>query len=132
MIHLPLRGEQKGWFVLYRTVEGRWVTRRLTTRQILRAMENEQFASMAQASRSRGAYRLLSDYPEFRDALAARRREVAPIDKPEPPQIPAPLATPSPAPKPASARRWRRRLGRVLVFLAIGGFGFWLGQLLVH
>lgn len=129
---LPMRGEPKGWFVLYRTAQGRWVTRRLATRQILRALENEQFARTAQASRSRGAYRFLSDYPEFHDALAGRKSESAVVDHPGPPELPAPLEVPSLPQQPASPRRWRRLLGKVVVVLAVGGLGFWLGQLLVR
>jgi serine/threonine-protein kinase len=135
---LPLRSEKKGWFVLYRTPEGQWVTRRLGTQQVLRAMENEHFALTAQASRSRGEYRFLSDYPEFRKALAARKLEIALVAKAQPAEAasppPARTETPEPPPeqKPPPRRRWRRLLGKVIVFLAVGGLGFWLGQLLVR
>jgi len=130
--NLPRRSEPKGWFVLYRTPEGRWVTRQLATHQVLRAMENEHFALTAQASRSRGEYRFLSDYPEFRDLLAAHRLDVAVVAQEQPAEPAPPLAEPPLEQKPVASRRWRRLLRRAIVLLAVGGLGFWLGQLFVR
>jgi len=136
---LPTRSEPKGWFVLYRTPKGRWVTRRLATHQVLRAMKSEHFALTAQASRSRGEYRFLSGFPEFHDLLAARHFDGAASKAEESAGSPAsstaaprpPLARVPRAPD-SSRRRWRLLLGMAIVILAIAGLGFWLGQLLVR
>src|SRR5262249_8457822 len=121
--------EEKRWYVLYHTPEGKWVTRRLTTNQVLKSLKNEHFARTAQASLTQDDYRFLADYPEFRDALAARK-----LDGPNAREDVA-GATPgtllAPGEKSTTRRRWRRLIRRALVFLAVGALGFWLGQLLV-
>ncbi len=121
--------EEERWYVLYHTPEGKWLTQRLTTNQVLRSLKNERFAQTAQASRSQDDYRFLSDYPEFRDALAALKLDVASTRKVAAEITPAALS--SPVEKPAARRRWRRLVRRALVILAVGALGFWLGQLLV-
>jgi eukaryotic-like serine/threonine-protein kinase len=121
--------EEKRWYVLYHTPEGKWVTRRLTTNQVLKSLKNEHFARTAQASLSQDDYRFLSDYPEFRDALAARKLDVTSARKAA--AGPTPGALLSPGEKTTTRWRWRRLIRRALVFLAVGALGFWLGQLLV-
>jgi serine/threonine-protein kinase len=116
---LTTLAEEKPWYVLYRTAEGRWVTRKLTTARILRALADEHFALTAQAGRSRGEYRFLAELPEFRQAVVARKAEIAAGGKAVPPE--------------RRASRPRRRphwLVRVFLFLAVAAAGFWLGHIL--
>jgi serine/threonine-protein kinase len=122
--------EEKRWYVLFRTAEGKWTTTRYTTSQVIDALATDdgQFAATAQASATRGDYRLLSDFPEFKTALGHVGRNVQNV-----------AAQPPPAGRTASRtlsrtgeRRWSRLLVLAALFLGVGGIGFWLGQLIVR
>ena len=120
--------EQKHWHVLFRTAEGKWTTSKYTTTQVLAALKDRHFAGTAQASRTRGDYRLLSDFPEFKAVLDGR--SVKPLAAAAPPAE-EPENT---QPHESVARRtnWRRRMVLGGLFLGVGAAGFWLGQLLVR
>jgi serine/threonine-protein kinase len=122
--------EEKRWYVLFRTAEGKWTTSRYSTSEVIAALDDRHFAATAQASATRGDYRLLSDFPEFKTALAAladRSKVLTDGDQLAELQSTAEMSQARP-----DRKNWSRRLLLAALFLAVGGVGFWLGQMLVR
>jgi serine/threonine protein kinase len=120
--------EEKLWYVLHQSAEGQWVTRRLTTTEVIRALDDGHFAQTAQASLCKGDYRFLTDFPEFRAVLGARSGQLSAV-RPRPEEKARPRAE--------GRKSWAaldRLLGRLVVlalFLGVAALGFWLGMMLI-
>ena len=66
------------WYVCYKTAEGRPVTEKRTTGEVLELIENEDFDLTARASRTpKGGFRALACYREFEPGFLARVAKVA-------------------------------------------------------
>ena len=117
--------EQKRWFVLFQTPEGQWTTKEFTTAEILRELRDQRFARSAQASPHKGAYRHLTDFPEFQAALVGSAEEAATGAGEGGAQA-------SRLRVPLRKRLWLRLLLAAVVFGVVGALGFRLGQLLVR
>jgi serine/threonine-protein kinase len=65
------------WNVIYRKADGRWVSRRMTSKQVCEAIAaDEDFALTAQASTSaQGEHRAAETFPEFKAAYQARKKK---------------------------------------------------------
>jgi eukaryotic-like serine/threonine-protein kinase len=108
--------EQQLWYVLHRTSEGKWLTRKMTTGQIREELQDRHFAQTAQASLSRGDYRSLVDLPEFRETVLARTNH-------SPDSV-------SSAPTRDRRRFWPYLLIGLTSLLAVGTAGFLIAKLL--
>jgi len=71
--------EANVWFVSFETNEGKKVTKKMTTDQVLAGIKGGGFKPSTQASRTqKGEYRALATYPEFSaPAHAAKTQRVA-------------------------------------------------------
>ncbi len=115
--------EEKRWYVLHQGAEGRWQTSRLSTTDVIRALDDRHFAETAQASPTKGTFRFLADIPEFRVVLEASKAEAP---RPDGAQAAA---------RPEDGRARRGRLSRALpliLFFLVVALCFWLGHVLVR
>jgi serine/threonine-protein kinase len=120
-------GSPDSWFLRYRNRDGQWCKSKMTTEEVLARLKEGKLSRNVEASRhSRGEFRALATYAEFRQAAGAPHRQrpasqpAASAEPPQPPAVEPEAAEPEAV---ASAAAWNGLLiaGIVLSLLVAGG-----------
>jgi serine/threonine-protein kinase len=112
-------GNPDSWFLRYRNREGQWCKSKMTTQEVLARLAEGKLTRNVEASRhSRGEFRALVTYPEFRQAVKSAH---PPRAANPPPVAPAPQDPPGPEPSAdESESAAQSQLGRGLVIAGAG------------